>query len=567
MITIYLICVILPLVAVSVFYGFVTDRKIEKENAADLEFAVSEAGTRVENITESVIFTSNVILADDELLSLINGKANASLLKTANALEEKMKYFLINDNIDKIEIYTHNDKLYRSGYVKQITALESALEPWYIEYKKAEKKNLVCLSYYNAVSKEHVVSIVREIKNGKKDGECDILKIDVSSFALRSAILSRTEKYRLLLLNGDNAIIAASRRENGKAAPEETFFESDNRTVTRALAYLEKLTVAGVLTESARAGGINGETVAFVILILIIFVLSTSMIYAVATNMARQLARLTECTAKMEQGIFSPVPTDNVGTDEIGRLTYGMNGAIEKINSLFNEVFAEKMKRLRIEKEKRIAEFNSLQSQINPHFIFNLLEAVRMNAVRRADSETAGVMKRLSIIFRTLITWGNDMITMEKEMSFINAFLYLQEYNCPDVDMEIYIDDDAKKVKIPKMAIQVFAENAFVHGLDSVCGKKTFSLRATVKDKKMTVTVEDNGKGFPKEIADGINNKDISKIAEASHGIGIRNVMERLKLYFDDKYEIRTESIPFEKNLVEIVIPVTNDRKEVTANA
>ena len=166
-------------------------------------------------------------------------------------------------------------------------------------------------------------------------------------------------------------------------------------------------------------------------------------------------------------------------------------------------------------------------------------------------------MKNISVMFRSLITWGDDCITLEKELIFINAFLDVQKYNMNNkVDINLDIDEKAKKCIIPKMTVQVFVENAFVHGLESIYENRCFSLSARVCGERLTIKISDNGEGMPAEITNALNSGDKDGIKEALHGIGIKNVLARLSLYFDSDFKIFLSSVPFESTEITLILPV-----------
>ena len=179
-----------------------------------------------------------------------------------------------------------------------------------------------------------------------------------------------------------------------------------------------------------------------------------------------------------------------------------------------------------------------------------------MKALKKKDKEQAAILKEISKMFYHLISWEEDMIKLEEEMIFVNAFIGVQSYSMDDeVKISISIADEANSCYIPKMSVQVFVENAFLHGLESVSGDKEFSLDAYISENNLIIEICDNGQGFSKEFADAINSGEIESYAK-NKGVGIKNVITRLGLYFNDEFCVNVSSIPYEQTKIKLTLPV-----------
>lgn len=190
--------------------------------------------------------------------------------------------------------------------------------------------------------------------------------------------------------------------------------------------------------------------------------------------------------------------------------------------------------------------------------MFNIFEVMRMKALKKQDKELAMILKKISKMFRHLISWKEDMITLDEEMVFVNAFIDVQSYSMDDeVSVSINVDEEAKQCYIPKMSVQIFVENAFLHGLESIVNNKTFSLSAHIFDDRLIIEICDNGEGFKKELVEAINSGNIESYTE-NKGVGIKNVITRLKLYFDNEFTIYVSSVPYEKTQIKLDLPVKN---------
>ena len=123
------------------------------------------------------------------------------------------------------------------------------------------------------------------------------------------------------------------------------------------------------------------------------------------------------------------------------------------------------------------------------------------------------------------------------------------------MSISISVDEAAKQCYIPKMSVQIFVENAFIHGLESISNNKKFSLDAHVTGDNLIIEICDNGEGFEEELIDAINSGSIEDYTKIE-GVGIKNVITRLKLYFDNEFTICVSSVPYEKTQIRLTLPV-----------
>ena len=183
------------------------------------------------------------------------------------------------------------------------------------------------------------------------------------------------------------------------------------------------------------------------------------------------------------------------------------------------------------------------------------------------DYETAEVMKNMSRMFRRLITWGDDLISIKDELCFVNAYIEVQKYSDDnDVCIRTNIDDAALDAMLPKMTIQVLVENAFTHGAESIISGAKIELSIEEINDRVVISVADNGRGMTKQLVDAINRGNAENIK--TKRIGLKNIISRLRLYFGSDYSLRASSVERERTEVIIEIPYKTNadfEKEPTA--
>jgi two-component system, sensor histidine kinase YesM len=223
---------------------------------------------------------------------------------------------------------------------------------------------------------------------------------------------------------------------------------------------------------------------------------------------------------------------------------------------------------------KRQSEFVALQSQINPHFLYNTLEAIRGEALLNDNLEIAGMIEALARFFRYSISKKGDLVTLRDELSNVQDYIMIQQYRFDDkLSFEIKYDDVDKEVwgyKIPKLTIQPIIENSIYHGLETKMGEGKITIRITDTDKRLIINIADNGLGMDKETLEKLNYKLRNSVLSESieniekhSGIALVNANQRLRLYFGEEFGITLSSTLSLGTDVEIVLPVLKDEDGV----
>ncbi len=224
------------------------------------------------------------------------------------------------------------------------------------------------------------------------------------------------------------------------------------------------------------------------------------------------------------------------------------------VNALFPIFFAKltqtvqagKLKEQEMDIARQQAELLALHSQINPHFLFNALESIRMHSVIRGEDETAEMVEKLAVIERKNADWNEDNITIESEMDFVDAYLRLQQYRFGDrLSYEIDVEEGCKKALIPRLTIVTFVENACVHGIEGKSSPGWIFVRVCFKEEDLVIEIEDTGEGLSDEDIATLRHKmEDASIDELKAGgrIGVVNACLRLKIATGGNVKFAIES-------------------------
>lgn len=288
----------------------------------------------------------------------------------------------------------------------------------------------------------------------------------------------------------------------------------------------------------------------FVITLLTIFIITAlSVIVAVliATGVTRPLYKLNGKMRQVANGNFDiEIGTSYGEVGEIGRTVQKM---IMEIKTLISKIYKE-------EEEKRNAEMNALQSQINPHFLYNTLNTIKWMANIQGASSIENALNSLSSLFAFTAKSSGDFVPITDEIKFIQDYLKilnLRYYNKFVVSFEI--DEEIYKYKTLKFLLQPVIENAVFHGMESTDRKGLLKVAAYCRDNKIIFEVEDNGKGISDEVLENIFKEENEAARSKFNSIGIPNIQKRIKLHFGGQYGLSIQSIDNQGTTVKIEIP------------
>lgn len=212
------------------------------------------------------------------------------------------------------------------------------------------------------------------------------------------------------------------------------------------------------------------------------------------------------------------------------------------------------------------AEYRALQNQINPHFLYNTLEAIRSDAICEGSENIANITEALATFFRYTISNVNSMVTLEAEIKNSENYFAIQNFRFGDkISLKINMDDedmDILEYSIPKLTLQPIIENAIIHGLEYKVGKGTIEIDIVTTEDRLIIKVTDDGVGIDEEVLSDINRQMNEIYAQASAqngnqkgGIAMINVNNRIKLQFGEKYGLRMYSVKGLGTSVEVTLP------------
>lgn len=263
----------------------------------------------------------------------------------------------------------------------------------------------------------------------------------------------------------------------------------------------------------------------------------------------RKIEELTKNMDQVNHG-SREVTVSSDSEDEVGILINSFHNMMDEINRLIDEVYVNKI-------ALKEYELKALQAQINPHFLYNTLSMMNWMAIRSNQMEISKVTLALSTFYRTALSKGEDVVTVENCIQNMQAYLEIQltmHDNNFSVDWDI--DPTIKNEKMPKLLLQPVVENAIEHGIDEKeDGDKKIFLSFRGNGDDVVITVRDNGMGMPQEKAETL-------VTYQAKGYGLKNVNDRIRILYGENYGIRIFSAPDEGTTVVMRFPKEGRKDE-----
>ncbi len=550
----YAFCVLLPIILTDSIILYTVNMNYKESQQRDLRHAMERVEYNLgENIEACTLFTNNMYT--DRLLDKFLNKQYSSY----NDYYDEYNKMLDNNSLSynynagllyKIEILADNDTMLGGGKISTIKSVKNL--NWYQEFEKSGK-DIFLYTYYDEAKKFipgsgscRTISIIRRLDNfGKKNIE-KLLKIDVDYNMLLMDVLNEKIDGALYVRNRDY-ILFSNLPNTGGMKVFDAADDLNGRTpsMTRTFQCGTEEWEIVIFAKNTPFWSVLFQNKGLLYLIILDIILPTILIYLIGKSITHRLTMVSAYLGKVEQEQFEVIDCTE-GQDEIGKVIRSYNMMVVRIKELIEVVFKGNAEKQALELSKKQAELQAIQSQVNPHFLFNTLETIRMRSLIKKEDETANIIEELAILFRKSMTWGKDCIPIEEEMNFIEKYINIQKYRYGDkIKFYHYIMKECEAYLIPKLTISSFVENACVHGLEATENEGVISLTVTKNEEYLFIEISDNGKGFDddrlEEIRYMIAHADHQMLNE-SKSTGMLNAYLRLKMHFDNQITFDIDS-------------------------
>lgn len=579
MLLIFIGCVVLPITIQNFFYYNDAEENIQRGMMQRLTLSLTEKAGKVNGSITGVINLSNRYNTNEELYGLLDKSYSNErdfFITYQDYIEETLFSDLAyNRQIRRLILYTDNPTVLNGALMSRLipwntkTLGEDLLDQKLInlgENGPNLRISLIPVKTQNLYDRS--LSIIRPLGYYVQyDQYNKAIRIDIDTSYL-SAMMQQNDLFdNIILLDSDNRIIASA--NTYKEFGSYDIFQEDK--LKEGIVLLKQplsdmpLTLCGlydsrIISEEFSKMRWRTTMVAFLSMLLAVIFISL-----IAGNITRRTRLVVTQSKQIARGNFIQIDKSEVGRDEIGVLAGSMNHMSEQLKTLIEEKYKSQLLKAHLERETAQAKLLALQSQVNPHFMFNALECIRMKAAVNNEIETAQMIKYMSRMFRHIINWEDDIIILQQDMKFLDEFLKIQKYRFDDeFEYMVKVDEAARECLLPKMIIQPLVENACVHGVEAVSHKRLVEISAVVVDKRLVITVIDNGQGMSEERLSELQ-RMLRKGTKLTDSVGLFNVHQRLLLYYGKEFSFTVCSRQGSGTEFRLDIPARNQREEFTA--
>ncbi|NGZ77829.1 sensor histidine kinase [Saccharibacillus sp. VR-M41] len=567
----YVIVVMIPVLVV----GFIVIQYFRQdalEKATEqTEVNVQRMKTQIENQITIPINVSNQLLLDRDMervaTTLYPADDPIMLVNAYRGYTDFADYARAYSEIRSIQLYVQNPTL--QDNLEFMNATSKVRETsWYKEAAERGGRSIAWAYINDATAYTNLsnatatkqLSLVRQIlfPNANSLG---VLVIQVNTDYLNS-LLSQ-EPFDTMVADKDGYIVAAKDRSTIGRTLSDMGFEvavgdqEQERTFERNIDGVDyRVSINTLIPESSKNGltivsAFSSESIVHdanrIGLIgagLIIFILLMALlaVYFNSRLISSRLLKLNRNLNRVAEGDLDTVSRID-GHDEIGQLSEQFNYMVTNIKELMNQVYEASEANNRLEVMQREIKLKMLASQINPHFLFNALESIRMRAHIQGEKDIARIVRLLGKLIRRNLEIGHRHTSLKSELDMVQSYLEIQKFRHGDrLHYELAAAPDTLDVFLPPLIVQPLIENAIVHGLENKEAEGTVSLHASRIGEEVLIDVIDNGAGMTPERLRQVEESIREKDEKEESRIGLRNVHQRLVMTYGEECGLHISS-------------------------
>lgn len=530
-------------------------------------YAVNQGYTQVFQTVEDSLsraYNISTLLAVDDVV-----RENIILAEQSHNVAEQLACFdRISTRINSMEMvfdpnsivfFVDSDFAVAGSQTGRFRSLDIALEmDWYAQLK-ANQGRPTWITFRDELAGKQYIGVAREIWSQRNyQAVIGTLAVIFEQQELEELLVASAEEQVIYLETASGDLLAANvpeeeltrlpLRERGRndgqfeqrsVSCEDCLVRS--RMMGKTDLYLVSIVSVGALEQ--KVSEVSARLTLFYVTISLAGLLA---VIPLTRSITRRILLLKTQITRMQDGIVGPLDVERPSGDEIGQLIVHYNNMVDKMGDLLQEQYY-------LGQSKIEAELQALQSQINPHFLYNTLDMINWMAQRDETENICDVVQAMSKFYRLTLSKGHDVVTIGDEIKMCAAYMEIQKRRYRGrIIYEVEIDEEIERYMIPKITLQPFLENAIVHGInEKEDARGAVMLNGWMEDGRITLSVTDDGTGMVEA--------DKDKPQSGSH-YGMGNIARRLELYFGEKIPIQVESSPGIGTCIVINIPARMDK-------
>lgn len=568
----YLLLILLPILYLQFYASGKIAGIIQEMVSFSLNQSFSQTHSFLAYKLKRITDVSDLIALDEDQMTrvLTRNTADYNLhdqLQDGNKLSQFLSSFRDGTDVSTVRLYLPDGFLFANEGSSMFGLKDALNTTWYAKLITSRVK-LMWFSSHNypdkATNTIPVISVVRLIRDPDHYNDTiGILRLDMDEQILKEIVArANTVKNSLTYLqSGDGLILIASDEVLMKQyLPAEgtapTLVQHSNGSNTqivngRRLEFLQlqipqtDLTMVTVIPHQeivSRSVRLQNE---LLVSLLAVGLLAIGLAHFISLHMTRRITLLSQKMKAMEAGLLEPIVKPS-GDDEVGELIQSYNYMSQQL-ALLKDVEVKAIK----------SELKALQSQINPHFLYNTLDQINWMAQFGMNDQIAVLVRSLAGYYKLTLSNGQDIITIEHELKLVAYYVEVQNIRFEQrIELNLQVDEEFQQGLIPKLTLQPIIENAILHGILRTENREgSITVSCERQADRIVLSVTDDGVGMDENQLESLRSG--SKITNtAGSGYGIRNVQERIKLYYGEVFGLQFFSSPGDGMIVEVHIPL-----------
>ena len=472
--------------------------------------------------------------------------------------------------INSISLYTESRNVLAYKTIYNVNNSYSPdNEDWFKKVQASKREIIISNTHRDNQlidnSKSNVITIARKIYNPADYSEIGILAMNISLDAINDLYkdILKNEGVKVYFVNGDGFINYCNDNsqymgyldaeiKSDILNPEGIFTFFDNDGAKMFATYQTSSLTGWKILFTMKYSNLVLEANVLKAVIITVIIFLCSFLYFLIVYFSKRIVRPIK---NLELGMSTAIQNnfknklDITSIDEVGRLGENFNLMLDKINQLISDVYYE-------QDLKKQAEINALQAQINPHFLYNTLNTIKLMAVLQKSDKIANTIDSLVKLLQFTAKKTEEFVSIKDEVTALQDYIEIQKvryYN--KIKFIFEIEEATLSFKTLKFTLQPFIENSIFHGLEPRGGKGTITVKIFKQEDDICFIVKDDGTGMDEGTLDNLLNTDHEN-KNSFNKIGIRNVHQRIKLYFGNQYGVNIKSHINAGTEAQIKIPV-----------
>lgn len=582
------VIILFTIIPIGIFAGilfYIMEQNVVEENLNYMEYTMERNQDSIATNINSINMSTQFFLSDEKLLAVLNRAKLGNTLTTEEWLVFK------NENISSLERLVNNNPLLYG--VRVYAANDSVQEMMPILYQESrmEKQEWAkdgdylgwnynftdnIFSSYTMSQNRKIVGLVTPVMDND-NGQIGTIEAAMTMENMFPSLYEGIEhEWSCFVTDGGESYFGDGTGEEERELLEPVLggFEGGEKIQTSYIrlqgqnlivSYLPVKELGGMLvcvkdiTENVH-GVYDIRNIFVMVMIIFMFVLAV-LINAIVQHLLKQFYEILRSIRKVQKGDLDVVIED-CGGDEMGELGTQINKMLEHIKQLM----ADNLNREMLAKN---SEIRALQNQINAHFIYNVLESIKMMAEIDEEYAISDAVTSLGKLLRYSMKWVSGNVLVEQELEYIKNYMALINLR---FDYEIYlslnIPELILKQEIPKMSLQPIVENAIYHGIEQMAEDTNIYIKGLLEGGDCIIEITDAGKGMTEEEVEKLRLKiagEIDSSGGSGNGIGLKNVQDRIHIAFGEAYGIEIASRLGCYTKIMVRIPLTHAWEETAS--